>query len=81
MGPPILMGDNSAVQATEQGRVQFEDGNFDNVSHTPSPSMNLLLVYQMIDTRTRRKVEFILDSMSISYMKTNFKIASGKVND
>ena len=27
-GPPILMGDNSAVAATGQGRVQFEDGSF-----------------------------------------------------
>ena len=80
-GPPILMGDNSAVAATGQGRVQFEDGSFENVLHIPRLSVNLLSVYQMTHTGSGRKVEFTPDSVSIYDMQTNLKIASGKVND
>ena len=80
-GPPILMGDNSAVAATGQGRVQFEDGIFENVLHIPRLFVNLLSVYQMTHTSSRRKVEFTLDSVSIYDMQTNLKIATSKVND
>ena len=52
-GTPILMGDNSAVAATGKGRVQFEDGSFENVLHIPRLSVNLISVYQM--THTQRK--------------------------
>ena len=55
-GPPILIGDNSAVAATGQGRVQFEDGSFENVLHIPRLSVNILSVYQMTHTGNGRKV-------------------------
>eukprot|EP00253_Pinus_taeda_P023732 PITA_23732 len=80
-GPPILMGDNSAVAATRQGRVQFEEGSFENVLHIPRLSVNLLSVYQMTHTGSGRKVEFTPDSVRIYDMQTNLKIAFGKVND
>ena len=80
-GPPILMGDNSAVVETGQGRVQFKDGSFENFLHTPRLAVNLLSVYQMTHTGSGRKVEFTPDSVSIYDMQTNLKIASGKVND
>ena len=80
-GPPIIMGDNSLVAATRQGRVQFKDGSFVNVLHIPRLYVNLLSVYQMTHTCSGRKVEFTPDSVSIYDMQTNLKIASGKVND
>ena len=67
--------------AIGQARVQFEDGSFENVLHIPRLSLNLLSVYQVTHTGTRRKVEFILDSMRIYDMQTNLNISSRKVND
>ena len=75
------MGDNSVVAATGQGRVQFEDGSFENFLHIPRLFVNLLLVYQMTHTGSRRKVEFTTDSVRIYDMQTNLKIALRKVND
>ena len=75
------MGDNSAVAATGQQRVQFKDGGFENVLHIPRLFVNLLSVYQMRHTSNGRKVEFTLDSVSIYDMQTNLKISFGKVND
>ena len=46
-GPPILMGDNFAVAATGQGRVQFKDGSFENDLHVPRISVNIVSVYHM----------------------------------
>ena len=80
-GPPILMGDNSTVAATRQGRVQFEAGSFENVLHIPRLSVNLLSMYQMTHTSSGRIVEFSPDSMSIYGMLTNLNISFGKVND
>eukprot|EP00253_Pinus_taeda_P004632 PITA_04632 len=77
-GPPILMGDNSAVAATGQGRVQLEDGSFENVLHIPRISVNLLSAYQMTHTGSGRKVEFTPDFVSIYDMQTNLKIEFGK---
>ena len=74
-------GDNSTVEATRQRRVQFIDGIFENVLHIPRISVNLISMYHMTHTDTRRKVEFFPDSMSIYDMKPNMKIASSKVND
>lgn len=79
--PPIIMGENSVVEATEQGRVQLKDGVFENVLHIPSFFLNLLSMYKMTHTSTRRKVEFTPNFVSIYDMKTNLKIASRKVND
>eukprot|EP00253_Pinus_taeda_P015819 PITA_15819 len=78
-GPPIFMRDNSAVAASGQGRVQFEDGSFENVLHIPRLSVNLPSVYEMTHTGSGRKVEFTPDSMRIYDMQTNLKIASGKM--
>ena len=72
--PPILIGDNSAIATTGQGRVQFEDGSFENVLHILRLSVNLLSVYQMTHRGSRRKVEFTPDFMSIYDMQTNLKI-------
>ena len=75
------MGNNSAVEATGQGRVQFEDESFENVLHIPRLSVNLISMYQMTHIGMGRKVEFTLDSLRIYDMQINLKIASGKVND
>jgi hypothetical protein len=47
-GPPILMGDDTLVEVTRQGRVELQHGIFENVLHVPKLSMNLLFIYQIV---------------------------------
>jgi hypothetical protein len=61
-GPPILMGDDSPVEVSGQGRVDLENGSFENVLHILKLSVNLLFVYQITHTGTRKRVEFTPDS-------------------
>jgi hypothetical protein len=43
--PPILMGDNSPVEITDKGRIEFTNKSFKNVLHIPKLSFNLLSMY------------------------------------
>jgi hypothetical protein len=79
-GPPILMGDDSLVEVTGQGRVDLQNGSFENVLHVPKLSINLLSVYQIIHTGTRKMMEFTPDSVTIYDMQDNSKIVVGEVN-
>jgi hypothetical protein len=54
--PPILMGDDTLVEAAGEGRVEIHNGSFENVLHVPKLSMNLLSFYQI--TQKGKKVEF-----------------------
>jgi hypothetical protein len=78
--PPILMGDDSLVEVTRKGRVELDHEIFENVLHVPKLSVNLLSVYHITHIGSRKKVEFILDSFSISDMQDNSKIVVGEVN-
>ena len=51
-GPLILMGDNSSVEVTDKGRIELTNGSFENVLHVPKISVNLLSVYQMMNSDT-----------------------------
>jgi hypothetical protein len=55
MGPPILMGDDTLVEVIGQGRVELQHGSFENVLHVPKLSMNLLSIYQIAQSGTRKK--------------------------
>ena len=74
------MGDGSLVEATGIGKVEIGIGSFENVLHIPKLSVNLLSIYQMTHTRTRRRVEFTPDLVMIYDMQDNSKIVVGKVN-
>jgi hypothetical protein len=80
MGPPILMGDDTPVEVTGQGRVELQHGSFENVLHVSKLSVNLLSVYQITHSGTRKRVEFTLDSVTIYDMHDNSKIVVGEVN-
>jgi hypothetical protein len=77
-GPPILMGDDTPVEVTRQGRVELQHGSFDNVFHVPKLSMNLLSIYQI--TQLGKSVEFTTDYVTIYDMHDNSKIIVGEVN-
>jgi hypothetical protein len=79
-GPPILMGDNSSVEVTSKGRIELTNGSFENVLHVPNLSVNLLSVYQMRNSGTRKRVIFTPIFVDIYDMQTNSKVATGEVN-
>ena len=43
--PSILMGDDSKIQANKIGRIDIEDGYFNNVLYVPNIATNLLSIY------------------------------------
>jgi hypothetical protein len=79
-GPHILMGDNSSVKVTGKGRIELTNRSFEKVLHVPKLSVNLLSVYQMTNSGTRKKFIFTQNSMDIYDMKTNSRVATGEVN-
>jgi hypothetical protein len=74
------MGDNSSVEVTSKGRIELTNGNFENVLHVPKLSVNLLSVYQMMNSDTRKKVIFTPNFVDIYDMQTNSRVATGEVN-
>jgi hypothetical protein len=79
-GPPIMMGDNSSVEVTGKGRIELTNISFENVLHVPKLSFNLLSVYQMTNSSTRKRVIFTKNAMDIYNMQTNSKVSTSEVN-
>jgi hypothetical protein len=79
-GPPIMMGDNSSIEVTGKGRIELTNESFENVLHVPKLSVNLLSVYQMTNSGTRKKVIFTPNVLDIYDMQTNSKVATDEVN-
>jgi hypothetical protein len=79
-GHPILMGDNSYVEVTIKGRIELTNGSFENVLHVPKLYVNLLSVYQMMNSSTGKKFIFTPNSMDIYDMQTNSRVSTGEVN-
>jgi hypothetical protein len=44
MGPPILMGNESLVEISRQGRVDLGNGSFENFLHVPKLFINIIHV-------------------------------------
>jgi hypothetical protein len=79
-GPPILMGGNSPFEVTGKGRIELTNGSFDNVLHIPNFFVNLLSMYQMTNSDTRKRVIFPHDVVGIYDMQTNYRVATSEVN-
>jgi hypothetical protein len=79
-GPPILLGDNSSVEVTGKGRIELTNGSFENVLHVPKLFVNLLSVYQMMNSGTGKKFIFTPNFVDIYDMQTNSRVATGEVN-
>jgi hypothetical protein len=79
-GPPILMGDNSSVKITNKGRIEFTNESFENVLHVPKLSFNLLSVYMMMNSNTRKKLIITPNSVDIYDMQTQSRVATDEVN-
>jgi hypothetical protein len=78
--PPILMGDNSFVEVTDKGKIELTNRSFENVLHVPKNSVNLLSVYQKMNSDTEKKLIFTPNAVDIYDMETNSRVATGEVN-
>jgi hypothetical protein len=63
-----------------RGRVDLGHGLFQDVLHVPNISMNLLSIYQITHSGSRKKVEFTPDSVIIYDLLNGSKIFIGEVN-
>eukprot|EP00253_Pinus_taeda_P022653 PITA_22653 len=75
-GPPILMGDDSPIEVTGKGRVELLHGSFEDVLHVPKLLVNLLSVYQITHSNTRKRVELTPDAVNIYDLHSSSKIAT-----
>jgi hypothetical protein len=78
--PPIFVGDNSSFEVTIKGRIELTNRSFDNVLHVPKFFVNLLSMYQMMNSGTGNKFIFTPNSLDIYDMKTNSRVSIGEVN-
>jgi hypothetical protein len=60
--------------------IELTNGRFKNVLHAPKLSVNLISLYQMKNSNTRKKFIFTPDSADIYDMKTNSRVVTGEVN-
>jgi hypothetical protein len=74
------MGDNSQVEVTGKGRIEFTNGTFENVLHIPKLSINLICVHQMKNYGTEKRVIFTPDPVDIYDMQTNSIVSTGEAN-
>ena len=69
-GPSILMGDDSEIQVKVIGRIDLEDGYFNNVLRVLDIATNILFIYQMTHTRKPKRVTFTQNDVDISEIYT-----------
>jgi len=79
-GPPILMGGNSRVEATDKRRIELTNESLENALHFPKKIVNLLSVYQMNNSSTENKFIFTPNAVDIYDIQVNSKVSTGEVN-
>ena len=65
-GPSILMGDDSKIQAKGIGRIDLEDGYFNNVLFVPDIVANLIFLYQITNIYITNILTFTKNYVDIS---------------
>jgi hypothetical protein len=75
-----MMGDNSLVEVTDKGRIEFTKKSFENVLHVPKLFVNLLSMYQMKNYCIGKRFILTLDAVDIYDMQTNSMVSTGEVN-
>jgi hypothetical protein len=74
------MGDNSPVEVTGKGIIELKNESFENVLQVPKISVNILSVYQMTNSSTRKRFIFTPNAMDICDMETNSRVSTSEVN-
>ena len=65
-GPPIVLGDDSITDSLGKGRIDFDNGKFNNVLYVLVHASNLLSVYQMTHIGSPKKVIFSPNEVEIT---------------
>ena len=76
-GRTVRMGDDLDIQAKEIGRIDLEDGYFNNILFVPVLAANLLSMYQMTHTGQAKRVTFTPDEVEIAEISSNKVVALG----
>ena len=76
-GPSIIMGDDSEIPSKGIGRIDLDNGYFNNVLYVPDLVANLLYVYQMTHTGLSKRVTFTQEDVEISEISTGQIVAVG----
>lgn len=75
--PPILMGDDKPIQVCGKGVIDLEHGYFQNVLQVPLLSTNLLSIYQITHSGSKKQVVFTPEPVVISDISNKSKVAVG----
>lgn len=78
--PQILMGNHTYKDVIGKGSIGIGDNSFNNVLCVPHLTNNLLSIYQITHSATKRVVEFTPDSVFIRDMETRAIIATRVVD-
>ena len=65
-GPSILMGDDLEIPTKGIGRIDLDNGYFNNVLFVPNLATKLLSIYQMTHTSSAKRVTFTQEDVEIS---------------
>ena len=76
----MLMGDDSEIPAKGIGRINIDNGYFNNVLYVPDIATNLLFVYQMAHKGLEKRVTFTQYDVEISEICTRKGFAVGIVD-
>ena len=60
------MGDDSEIPSKGIGRIDLDNGYFNNVLHVPYVPSNLICIYQMTHIGKNKRVTFTRDYVEIS---------------
>ena len=80
IGPTVRRGDDSEIQAKGIGRIDLEDGYFNNVLFVPNLVANLISVYQMTHIGESKILTFTPDTVEIVEISTNKVVELGFVD-
>ena len=71
------MGDGSEITTKGIGRIDLDNGYFNNVLYVPDIAANLLSVYEMTYTSLSKRVTFTQDDVDILEISTGQVVAVG----
>ena len=78
--PPILMANNTSLAVCGKGSIDIEGGAFNDVLCVPTLSRNILSIYQITHSGTRKSVEFTPDSIIVRDLHSKALVAVGEVD-
>ena len=79
-GSSILMGDDSKIPTKGIGRIELDNGYFNNLLCVPNIAEKILSFYQMTHTSIAKRVTFTQNDVEISEVSTGQVIARGFVD-